>query len=72
MTRSERKRLERAINKPKSTNKESIEYKAGVKEGIRQERARFVQALDNTKGIGDKLLAKILDEVAKLYKGELL
>lgn len=72
MKRQERRRLERAINKPKKINKESIEYQAGVKEGIRQERARWIGALDGTKGIGDKLFTKVLDEVAKQYKGELL
>jgi len=72
LNRSERRRLEKETKTLKGVNKKSLEYREGIKQGIREERGRFVQALDSTKGIGDKLFAKVLDEVAKLYKGELL
>jgi len=67
LTRSERKRLERGT---KGINKKSLEYREGIKEGIRQERTRFVFAMDNTKGIGDTLLERVLGEVGKLYQGQ--
>lgn len=70
MNRQERRRLERQIEAPKGVNKKSLEYREGVKDGIRQERGNWVQALSNTKGIGDKLLERVLGEVAKLYKGD--
>lgn len=76
MNRQERRRLERQRNKFKKVNKETIEYKQGyedgIKEGILRERGNWVQALENTKGIGGKLFARILDQVGKIYKGELL
>lgn len=53
--------------KPKKINRQSLEYREGIKEGKRQERGNFVQALDNTKGVGDILIERILGEVAKLY-----
>lgn len=63
-------RQERRNNKVRKVNTESIEYKEGVKAGIRQERGNFVQAMGNTKGIGDLLIERVLGEVAKIYKGE--
>lgn len=67
MNRQERRRLER---EPRTINKQSLEYREGIKEGIRIERGNFVTALDRTKGIGDKLLYRVLDELAKVYRGE--
>lgn len=67
MNRQERRRLEKGH---KTINKKSLEYREGIKEGIRQERGNFVQAMENTKGIGDLLIERVLGEVAKLYKGE--
>jgi len=72
LNRSKRRRLEKETRTLKGVNKKPLDYKEGIKQGIREERGRFVQALENTKGIGDKLFAKVLDEVAKLYKSELL
>jgi hypothetical protein len=65
MNRAERRRLER---RPVKINKNSLEYREGIKEGIRQERGRFVEAMENAKGIGDKLIERVLGEVVKLYK----
>ena len=73
MNRAERRRLQRQINKPRNINKESLEYREGIKQGIRQERGNWVQAMSNAKGIGDALFERVLGEVAKLYgemKGE--
>ena len=68
MNRQERRNNK--VRKVNKVNKESVEYKEGVKAGIRQERGNFVQAMENTKGIGDLLIERVLGEVAKLYKGE--
>ena len=67
MNRSERRRLDRETKK---INKKSLEYKEGTKQGAREERGRFVKAMENTKGIGDTLIERVLGEVAKVYKGE--
>jgi len=54
--------------KPIEVNKKSLEYREGLKEGRRQERGNFVQAMENAKGIGDVLIERVLGEVVKLYK----
>lgn len=64
MNKAAERNLER-INK--RINKESLEYREGVKQGIRLERGRFIEALNNTKGIGDTLMERIMNEVVKLY-----
>ncbi len=68
MNRNERRRLERSNKK---INKKSLEYREGVKQGVREERGRFVQAMENTHGIGDTLIERVLGEVAKVYRGDL-
>ena len=68
MNRQERRRLQRET---RTINKQPLEYREGVKEGIRQDRGNFVQAMENTKGIGDLLIERVLGEIAKSYKGEL-
>jgi len=54
--------------KPIKVNKKSLEKREGVKAGRREERGNFVQAMENTKGIGDLLIERVLGEVVKLYK----
>ncbi|SDL19836.1 hypothetical protein [Natronincola ferrireducens] len=49
MNRAERRNAQR-INK--KINKDSLEYREGLREGIRLERGRFMEAMQNTKGIG--------------------
>lgn len=59
-------RQQKKHSKPIKVNKKSLEYREGIKEGKRQSRANWIMALDNTKGIGDKLFAKVLEELTKL------
>ena len=66
MTRAERRRLQRDIKK---LDKNSFEYKQGFKAGKRQERATWVMAIDRTRGVGEKIESRIMEEVTKLYEG---
>ena len=42
----------------------------GIKEGRRQERGNWVQAISHTKEIDEVLLGQIIGEVAKAYESD--
>lgn len=69
MNRAQRRQLERQIKKPLKINKDSLEYREGIKEGVRRERGNWVQAMESTEGIGEVLSERLIGEVAKLYRG---
>lgn len=50
-------------------DKNTPEYYAGVHEGRRQERGKWIVAMDILK-IEDKVTEQIIGEVVKLYEGE--
>lgn len=49
-------------------NKNTIEYHEGIREGRRQERGFWIQVLDSTSEIDEKLIDKIIGEVAEMYE----
>lgn len=71
MNRAEKRRLKREVENPTRINKNSLEYREGIKEGIRRERGNWVEAMSKTKGIGDLLLERVLGKVADIYRSDL-